>query len=145
MATQDTNISEPTLDDNTITKQEIKINKFKTNAMDRLSKLQTGGISYRRIVHKLDNVLTKYILDMIEKNKQLGNRNLELMSIAVKSIFLNVTISSQYDVIEYVHNVMEWYFKCLAFKYNLIKNQPNLPDFTIPEILDLAKHCPNTS
>ena len=133
------------VNDQLIVKQDIKINKFKTNAMERLAKLQSGGISYRRVVHKLDNVLTKYILDMNEKNKQLGNRNLELMSIAVKSIFLNVTISSQYDVIEYVHNVMDWYFKCLAFKYNLIKKQPNLPDFTIPEILDLAKHCPNTN
>ena len=145
MATQDTDISEPTLNENTLTNQDIKTNKFKTNAMERLAKLQSGGISYRRVVHKLDIVLSKYILDMNEKHKQLGNRNLELMSIAVKSIFLNVTISSQYDVIEYVHNVMDWYFKCLAFKYNLIKKQPNLPDFTIPEILDLAKHCPNTN
>jgi len=143
MATQEA--YEPTLNENTLTNQDIKTNKFKTNAMERLAKLQSGGISYRRVVHKLDNVLTKYILDMNEKHKQLGNRNLELMSIAVKSIFQNVTITSQYDVIEYVHNVMDWYFKCLAFKYNLIKNQPKLPDYIIAEICDLAKHCTNTS
>jgi hypothetical protein len=143
MATQEA--SEPTLNENTLTNQDIKTNKFKTNAIERLAKLQSGGISYRRVVHKLDNVLTKYILDMNEKHKQLGNRNLELMSIAVNSIFINVTITSKYDVIEYVHNVMDWYFKCLAFKYNLIKNQPKLPDYIIAEICDLAKNCPNTS
>lgn len=120
--------------------QQLKVNKFKTAALDRLSKLQSDGISYRRIVHNIDNVLTKYILDMNEKNKHLGNRNLELLGIAVKSIFQNVNINCQYDVIEYVHCVMDWYFKCLGFKYNLIKKQPMLPDFTIAEIIDLSKN-----
>lgn len=119
---------------------DTKVNKFKNNTLERLNKLKSNGISYRRIIHKMDNVLAKYILDMNEKNKQLGNRNLELMSIAVNSIFSNITISSSYDVIEYVHNVMEWYFKCLAFKYNLTKIQPKLPDYIIPEILDLSKN-----
>ena len=134
MATQTTS------DDATLTNQDIKINKFKTATMERLEKLQNGGISYRRIIHKIDNVLTKYILEMNDKNKHLGNRNLELMSTAVKNIFLNVNITCQYDVIEYVHNVMDWYFKGLAFKYNLIKKEPTLPDFTIPEIIDLSKN-----
>lgn len=134
-----------TNDDATLTIQDIKIMKFKTGTIERLGKLQNGGISYRRIVHNIDNVFTKYILEMNDKNKHLGNRNLELMSTAVKSIFLNVNITCQYDVIEYVHNVMDWYFKGLAFKYNLIKKQPNLPDFTIPEIIDLSKQLATNS
>jgi len=75
---------------------------FAEKVLDKINLLNTTGKNYRRVNHKLVDII-------------------------------------QYYILEFANNIIDWYFKCLAFKYNLIKIQPQIPDYIISEINDIAK------
>ena len=76
---------------------------------------------------------------MKNKNSNLGSNYLDKMSINVETIFSKIIEKQNYEALEFINNIIAWYFKYLAFKYNLIKIQPVLPDYTIAEINDICK------
>lgn len=114
-------------------------NDFTNKVLEKLNILTTTGRNYRRINHKLDNVITNYIATMKIKHNNLGTTYLTKMETDIQFIFTKIMEKQNYDALEYCNNVIDWYFKCLAFKYNLIKSPPNLPDYIISEIHDIAK------
>jgi hypothetical protein len=114
-------------------------NDFTTKVLEKLNILTTTGRNYRRINHKLDNVITNYIATMKIKHNNLGNTYLNNLETDIQFIFTKIIEKQNYDALEYCNNIIDWYFNSLAYQYNLIKLQPTLPDYIIPEIRDIAK------
>ena len=61
------------------------------------------------------------------------------MSSNIQNIFTKIINIQNYEALDFINNVITWYFKELAFKYKLTKIQPQLPDYTISEINDISK------
>ena len=83
-------------------------------------------------------VASHYIENMKIKHTQLGSTYLDKMVANIETIFTKINETQNYEALELINNVITWYFKCLAFKYNLIKIQPQLPDYIVSEINDIA-------
>jgi hypothetical protein len=113
-------------------------NKFIYNTINIINTLNTTGKKYRQVTHTLNNVITQYTDIMHTTHSHLGNNYLQLFTQYIMYIFNNYAYN--YDALELINNVIKWYFKTLAFKYNLTKQKPNLPDYTIAEI----QHIYNT-
>ena len=130
---------------------------FAKKVLEKITMLSTTGKNYRRINHKLDNIKADYIQNMKNKYSNMGTNYLDKMSSNIETIFCKIIQKQNYEALEFINNVVTWYFKCLAFKYNLIKIQPTstesqphvigldgkptcgLPDYTIAEINDICK------
>ena len=112
---------------------------FATKVLTNINILSTTGKNYRRVNHKLDNIKADYIQNMKNKFSNLGTNYLDTMSSNIETIFCKIIEKQNYDSLEFINNIITWYFKCLAFKYNLIKIQPQNPDYTIAEINDICK------
>ena len=112
---------------------------FAKKVLEKITMLSTTGKNYRRINHKLDNIRADYIQNIKNKYSTLGTNYLDKMSSNIETIFCKIIQKQNYEALEFINNVVTWYFKCLAFKYNLIKIQPQLPDYTIAEINDICK------
>jgi hypothetical protein len=130
---------------------------FASKVLTDINILSTTGKNYRRVNHKLDNIKANYIQNMKNKYSNLGTNYLDKMTSNIETIFCKIIEKQNYDALEFINNVITWYFKCLAFKYNLIKIQPQipesqpyvigldgkptcgLPDYTIAEINDICK------
>jgi len=115
------------------------INTFEKKVLELINILNTTGKNYRRVNHKLDKIIHNYIVNMKNKNNHLGNTYLDKMTSNIEIIFSKITEKQNYDALEFVNNVITWYFKCLAFHYNLSKIQPQIPDYTIAEINEICK------
>ena len=80
---------------------------------------------------------------MQNKYNHIGTNYVNKMTTNIQTIFTKIFEKNKteltYDTLEFVNNIIDWYFKCLAFKYNLTKIQPQLPDYIISEINDIAK------
>jgi hypothetical protein len=57
----------------------------------------------------------------------------------VENIINNLTIKSNYDNIEFVNSILHYCIKSIDYTHKKINNLPNLPDYTISEIKDMAK------
>ena len=117
-----------------------KKTKFTNEVLDRVKLLSCTGQLYRRKVHKLDNIIKTYIHNMSQINSSLGQSYLDKMSKDVLDIFSNLHYNTPYDNIEFINSVINYYFKLLAFQYNLTKRNPQLPDYTLAEIKEMAKN-----
>ena len=76
---------------------------------------------------------------MKEKFKSLGPTYLSNMVKDVETIINNLTIKSKYDNIEFVNSILHYCIKNIDYKHKKITIMPNLPDYTISEIKDMAK------
>ena len=112
---------------------------FSTNVLTKITTLSTTGRSYRRVKHSINDVVQGYIASMKIAHNSLGNAYLSILENDIQTIFSKILAKNNYEALEFCNNVIDWYFKCLAFKYNLTKNVPKLPDYIIAEIRDIAK------
>jgi len=125
---------------------------FAEKVLDKINLLNTTGKNYRRTNHKLDQIVKYYIENMQNKYNHIGTNYVNKMTTNIQTIFtklieycINTNKNEKnkteltYDTLEFANNIIDWYFKCLAFKYNLIKIQPQIPDYIISEINDIAK------
>jgi hypothetical protein len=125
---------------------------FSEKVLDKINLLNTTGKNYRRTNHKLDQIVKYYIDTMQLKYNHIGTNYTTKMTTNINTIFtklieycINTNKNEKnnteltYDTLEFANNIIDWYFKCLAFKYNLTKIQPQLPDYIISEINDIAK------
>lgn len=131
--------------------------KYTEKILKKITMLSIDGKNYRRINHKLDNIKNDYIQKMKIKYYNLGSNYLDKMSLNIETIFCKIIEKQNYEALEFINNIITWYFKCLACKYNLIKIQQliptnqsyiigldgkltyGLPDYTIAEINDIRK------
>jgi len=122
-------------------------NNFASTVLEKLIMLNTTGKKYRRITHTLNDIILSYTENMQNKNNYLGNAYIDKMNNSIQTIFTKIFEKQNYDALEFINNVINWYFKCLAVKYNLIKIPTGLegtpinglPDYTIAEIHEISK------
>jgi hypothetical protein len=116
---------------------------FAEKVLDKINLLNTTGKNYRRVNHKLLDIIQYYIEHMQKKYNHIGTNYVNKMTTNIQTIFTKIFEKNKteltYDTLEFVNNIIDWYFKCLAFKYNLTKIQPQIPDYIISEINDIAK------
>ena len=116
---------------------------FAEKVLDKINLLNTTGKNYRRTNHKLDQIVKYYIEHMQNKYNHIGTNYVNKMNTNIQTIFTKIFEKNKteltYDTLEFANNIIDWYFKCLAFKYNLTKIQPQIPDYIISEINDIAK------
>jgi len=125
---------------------------FAEKVLEKINLLNTTGKNYRRVNHKLVDIIQYYIENMQNKYNHIGTNYVNKMTTNIQTIFtklieycINTNKNEKnnteltYDTLEFANNIIDWYFKCLAFKYNLIKIQPQIPDYIISEINDIAK------
>ena len=58
----------------------------------------------------------------------------------VENIINNLTIKSNYDKIEFVNSILQYCIKSIYYIHKKITIMPNLPDYTISEIKDMANN-----
>jgi len=116
---------------------------FAEKVLEKINLLNTTGKNYRRVNHKLLDIIQYYIEHMQKKYNHIGTNYVNKMTTNIQTIFTKIFEKNKteltYDTLEFVNNIIDWYFKCLAFKYNLTKIQPQIPDYIISEINDIAK------
>lgn len=116
---------------------------FAEKVLDKINLLNTTGKNYRRVNHKLVDIIQYYIENMQNKYNHIGTNYVNKMTTNIQTIFTKIFEKNKteltYDTLEFANNIIDWYFKCLAFKYNLTKIQPQIPDYIISEINDIAK------
>ena len=112
---------------------------FKKQVLDTITNLKGDGTLYRRKKHTLEMIITKYTHAMQTKHTLLGTTILERMNGHINAIFNSVSDSSNYEVLEYVINIIRWYFKALGIRKNATgeTKEITLPDYTIPEIKEI--------
>ena len=113
--------------------------KFADNVLEKRNILATIGKSYRRKIYKLNDITELYINDMTTKFINMGSTYIKNMSTNVELICNNVSRDSSYDTLDFVNSIIDYFFKTLAYKYKLTKKIPNLPDYTIAEIKEIAE------
>jgi hypothetical protein len=118
---------------------------FKKQVLDTICNLKGDGQLYRRKKHTLDMIIAKYTDTMQTKHTLLGSNILEKMRGHIHTIFGSVSDSSNYEVLEYVNNVVRWYFKLLGNRKNANGEitPVTLPDYTIPEIKEIHSSIEN--
>ena len=113
--------------------------KFADNVIEKRNILATIGKLYRRKIYKLNDITDLYINDMTSKFTNMGATYIKNMSSNVELICNNVSSDSSYDTLDFVNSIIDYFFKNLANKYKLTKKIPNLPDYTIAEIKEIAE------
>ena len=113
--------------------------KFADNVLEKRNILASIGKSYRRKIYKLNDITELYINDITTKFTNMGASYIKNMSTNIEIICNNVSRDSSYDTLDFVNSIIEYFFKNLAYKYKLTKKIPNLPDYTIAEIKEIAE------
>lgn len=113
--------------------------KFADEVLEKRNILATIGKSYRRKIYKLNDITELYINNMTTKFTNMGTTYIKNMSTNIEIICNNVSRESSYDTLDFVNSIIEYFFKNLANKYKLTKKIPNLPDYTIAEIKEIAE------
>jgi len=113
--------------------------KFADEVLEKRNILATIGKSYRRKIYKLNDITELYITNMGCKFINFGATYIKNMSSNVETICNNVSRDSSYDTLDFINSIIEYFFKTLAYKYKLTKKIPNLPDYTIAEIKEIAE------
>jgi len=112
---------------------------FTLNVLNKLEDIYINGIYINEKHYSINKIITIYIKNMKEKFKSLGTTYLSNMVKDVENIINNLTIKSNYDNIEFVNSILHYCIKSIDYKYKKITIMPNLPDYTISEIKDMAK------
>ena len=111
---------------------------FNEKVMDIVELLSSTGKTYRKKIYKINDILQIYIDDMITKWLHMGEKYVRDMINNIKQIFINISLHSKYDKLEFVNSIITYSFKKISYKYTKLKKIPTLPDYTISEIKDLA-------
>jgi len=114
-------------------------NTYKEQCLATITNLQGAGQLYRRRKHTLDMILVKYKTEMMNKHKLMGSAILEQLQNYIDIIFNTINQDSKYEHLEYIVNIIKWYFKVLGRRKQSNGELPtiSLPDFTIPEIKEI--------
>jgi hypothetical protein len=112
---------------------------FTINVLNKLEDIYINGIYSDEKHYSINKIITIYIKNMKEKFKSLGPTYLINMVKDVENIINNLTIKSNYDNIEFVNSILHYCIKSIDYTHKKINNLPNLPDYTISEIKDMAK------
>ena len=119
--------------------QDQSHSTYTENIISNIEILSTIGKSYRKKIYKINDLIKIYSDNMKIKNINMGEKYINDMIININNIFANVSRKSKYDLIEFVNSVILYSFKKISFKYTKKKIDPELPDYTMAEIKDLAK------
>jgi hypothetical protein len=122
-----------------IQQPDVSKYKFADEVLEKRNILATIGKSYRRKIYKLNDIVELYITNMGCKFINFGATYIKNMSSNVELICNNVSRESSYDTLDFVNSIIDYFFKNLAYKYKLTKKMPNLPDYTIAEIKEIAE------
>ena len=125
----------------------MSTNKFKKEVINKLEYLYNNGITIVGIdntnantTFTINKVINIYVKKMKLKYSNLGELYLKNMIKDIENIINNLDIKSTYDTIEFVNNIINYCNNSLHFTYKKIEKEPNLPDYTISEIREIAKH-----
>ena len=114
--------------------------EFRSKVLETISNLQGTGQLFNRKRYTLANVVNSYQAKAIEKHAMLGTIILERMQAHISYIFNNVKQDTPFEVLDFIHTVIKWYFKTIIKRRNRttleVASIP-LPDYTIPEIKEL--------
>ena len=115
-------------------------NDFKTNVINKLEDIYVNGITIDDKKYTINKIITLYIKNMKIKFNYLGPTYLLNMVKDVENIINNLNIKSNYDNLEFVNNILNYCNKSLDYQHKKINILPNIPDYTIDEIRDMAKN-----
>ena len=121
----------------------MSTNNFKKEVINKLQYLYTYGIviviDNTNTTFTINTVINIYVKKMKLKYSNLGEIYLKNMLKDIETIINNLNIESTYDTIEFVNNIINYCNNSLYFTYKKIEIEPNLPDYTISEIREIAK------
>ena len=115
-------------------------NKFKVNVLKKLEHLYNNGFNIGNINYTINKVINIYVKIMKSKVESLGKTYTNNMIKDIEYIINNLDENSPYDNLEFVNTIINYCIKTLHFKYKKNNIEPMLPDYTIDEIRDMAKH-----
>jgi hypothetical protein len=113
---------------------------FKTEVITKLEDIYKNGISIDDKTYTINKIITLYVKNMKIKFNSLGSTYLHNMVQDIENIINNLNIKSNYDNLEYVNNVLNYCIKILNYKHKKNITEPNIPDYTLAEIKDMAKN-----
>ena len=114
-------------------------NNFTTEVINKLEHIYINGITIDSKTYTINKIISIYIKNMKLKFNSLGSSYLINMVKDVETIINNLNLESKYDNLEFVNSIFNYCIKSIDYNHNKIKNLPNLPDYTISEIRDMAK------
>jgi len=114
--------------------------KFTKDVINKLEDIYINGIYIDENQYSINKIISIYIKNMKETNKSLGKTYLINMVKDVENIINNLTIKSNYDKIEFVNSILQYCIKSIYYIHKKITIMPNLPDYTISEIKDMANN-----
>lgn len=114
--------------------------KFTKDVINKLEDIYINGIYIDENKYSINKIISIYIKNMKETNKSLGKTYLINMVKDVENIINNLTIKSNYDKIEFVNSILQYCIKSIYYIHKKITIMPNLPDYTISEIKDMANN-----
>ena len=114
--------------------------KFTKDVINKLEDIYINGIYIDEKHYSINKIISIYIKNMKETNKSLGKTYLINMVKDVENIINNLTIKSNYDKIEFVNSILQYCIKSIYYIHKKITIMPNLPDYTISEIKDMANN-----
>lgn len=114
--------------------------KFTKDVINKLEDIYINGIYIDENHYSINKIISIYIKNIKETNKSLGKTYLINMVKDVENIINNLTIKSNYDKIEFVNSILQYCIKSIYYIHKKITIMPNLPDYTISEIKDMANN-----
>jgi hypothetical protein len=114
--------------------------KFTKDVINKLEDIYINGIYIDENQYSINKIISIYIKNIKETNKSLGKTYLINMVKDVENIINNLTIKSNYDKIEFVNSILQYCIKSIYYIHKKITIMPNLPDYTISEIKDMANN-----
>lgn len=115
-------------------------NEFRKQVLEVVANLKHPGQFLNKKLHTLEHIQNTYLTHITTKHAMLGTTILDKMHFQVKHIFNNTSNTTQYEVLDFINNVIKWYFKILIKRSNKTTLEAipiSLPDYTIPEIKEL--------
>ena len=113
---------------------------FKRDVLKKLEHLYNNGFNIGSINYTINKVINIYVKIMKSKVESLGQKYTNNMIKDIENIINNLDEHSPYDNLEFVNTIINYCIKTLHFKYKKNNIEPMLPDYTIDEIRDMAKH-----
>ena len=113
---------------------------FKRDVLKKLEHLYNNGFNIGGNNYTINKVINIYVKIMKSKVESLGQTYTNNMIKDIENIINNLDEHSPYDNLEFVNTIINYCIKTLHFKYKKNNIEPMLPDYTIDEIRDMAKH-----
>ena len=113
---------------------------FKRDVLKKLEHLYNNGFNIGGNNYTINKVINIYVKIMKSKVESLGQKYTNNMIKDIENIINNLDEHSPYDNLEFVNTIINYCIKTLHFKYKKNNIEPMLPDYTIDEIRDMAKH-----